>query len=140
MNGLALLQAMRDGKIPAPSISETMSMQPAVIQSGYVEFKVKADHRHLNPLGGVHGGFAATVLDTVTGCAIHTLLEARVGYGTIDLNVKMCRPIPRDQQLKATGQSINLSKNLGIAEGRILDEEGRLYAHATATCMIIRPE
>lgn len=52
----------------------------------------------------------------------------------------MCRPIPRDQQLKATGQSINLSKNLGIAEGRILDEEGRLYAHATATCMIIRPE
>lgn len=66
MNGLALLQAMRDGKIPAPSISETMSMQPAVIQSGYVEFKVKADHRHLNPLGGVHGGFAATVLDTVT--------------------------------------------------------------------------
>ncbi|MCO8091741.1 MULTISPECIES: PaaI family thioesterase [Acinetobacter] len=140
MNGLALLQAMRDGKIPAPSISETMSMQPAVIQSGYVEFKVKADHRHLNPLGGVHGGFAATVLDTVTGCAIHTLLEAGVGYGTIDLNVKMCRPIPRDQQLKATGQSINLSKNLGIAEGRILDEEGRLYAHATATCMIIRPE
>ena len=65
MSGLALLEAMRDEKIPAPSISETMSMQPAVIKSGHVEFKVKADHRHLNPLGGVHGGFAATVLDTV---------------------------------------------------------------------------
>lgn len=96
MSGLALLEAMRDEKIPAPSISETMSMQPAVIESGRVEFKVKADHRHLNPLGGVHGGFAATVLDTVTGCAIHTLLEAGVGYGTIDLNVKMCRPIPQN--------------------------------------------
>src|SRR5690606_10583243 len=125
MNGLALLQAMRDGKIPAPSISETMSMQPAVIQSGYVEFKVKADHRHLNPLGGVHGGFAATVLDTVTGCAIHTLLEARVGYGTIDLNVKMCRPIPRDQQLKATGQSINHSIIQGIDGVQIRVGAGR---------------
>ncbi|WP_216935363.1 MULTISPECIES: PaaI family thioesterase [unclassified Acinetobacter] len=140
MSGLALLQAMRNGEIPAASISETMSMQPTVIESGHVEFKVKADHRHLNPLGGVHGGFAATVLDTVTGCAIHTLLEAGVSYGTIDLNIKMCRPIPRDQQLKAIGKSINLSKNLGISEGQILDEEGRLYAHATATCMIIRTE
>lgn len=140
MNGLALLKAMRDGEISAPSISETMSMQPAIIQSGYIEFKVKADHRHLNPLGGVHGGFAATVLDTVTGCAIHTLLEAGVGYGTIDLNVKMCRPIPQNQPLKAVGKSINLSRNLGISEGQILDEEGRLYAHATATCMIIRTE
>ncbi|MCO8060643.1 uncharacterized protein (TIGR00369 family) [Acinetobacter lwoffii] len=140
MSGLALLEAMRDEKIPAPSISETMSMQPAVIESGHVEFKVKADHRHLNPLGGVHGGFAATVLDTVTGCAIHTLLEAGVGYGTIDLNVKMCRPIPQNEPLKAVGKSINLSKNLGISEGQILDEEGRLYAHATATCMIIRTE
>ncbi len=118
MSGLALLEAMRDGKILAPSISETMSMQPAVIESGHVEFKVKADHRHLNPLGGVHGGFAATVLDTVTGCAIHTLLEAGVGYGTIDLNVKMCRPIPQNQPLKAVGKSINLSRNLGILKVR----------------------
>ncbi|EPJ4856766.1 PaaI family thioesterase, partial [Acinetobacter baumannii] len=90
-------------------------------------------------LGGVHGGFAATVLDSVTGCAVHTMLPAGVGYGTIDLNVKMCRPLPQNQVLIATGKVINLSKNLGISEGKITDEEGKLYAYATATCMIIRP-
>ncbi|EPG6727642.1 PaaI family thioesterase, partial [Acinetobacter baumannii] len=89
--------------------------------------------------GGVHGGFAATVLDSVTGCAVHTMLPAGVGYGTIDLNVKMCRPLPQNQVLIATGKVINLSKNLGISEGKITDEEGKLYAYATATCMIIRP-
>ena len=67
------------------------------------------------------------------------MLEAGVGYGTIDLNIKMCRPIPRDKELLAIGSVINISKNLGISEGKILDEDGKLYAHATATCMIIRP-
>ena len=136
MNGLEFLTAMCAGQIPPASISETIPMQPVEVAEGYIKFEVQADQRHLNPLGGVHGGFAATVLDTVTGCAIHTLLEAGVGYGTIDLNVKMCRPIPHNQELKAIGKSINLSKNLGISEGQILDDEGRIYAHATATCMI----
>lgn len=88
MTGLQLLQAMCAGKIPPASISETIPMQPYEVAEGTIRFKVKADHRHLNPLGGVHGGFAATVLDSVTGCAVHTMLEAGVGYGTIDLNIK----------------------------------------------------
>ncbi|MFH7764932.1 PaaI family thioesterase [Acinetobacter sp. BSP-28] len=138
MTGLQLLQAMCEGKIPPASISETMSMQPYEVAEGTIHFKVKADSRHLNPLGGVHGGFAATVLDSVTGCAVHSMLEAGVGYGTIDLNIKMCRPIPKDQQLLAIGKVINISKNLGISEGKIVDEDGKLYAHATATCMLIR--
>ncbi|MFE1635838.1 PaaI family thioesterase, partial [Acinetobacter baumannii] len=70
---------------------------------------------------------------------VHTMLPAGVGYGTIDLNVKMRRPLPQNQVLIATGKVINLSKNLGISEGKITDEEGKLYAYATATCMIIRP-
>lgn len=139
MTGLKFLQAMIDGHIPAASISKTIPMQPTEISEGSVTFKAQADHNHLNPLGGVHGGFAATVLDSVTGCAVHTMLPAGVGYGTIDLNVKMCRPIPPNQALIATGKVINLSKNLGISEGKIIDEEGKLYAYATATCMIIRP-
>jgi len=94
MTGLQLLQAMCAGKIPAASISETIPMQPYEVSEGTIHFKAKADSRHLNPLGGVHGGFAATVLDSVTGCAVHSMLEAGVGYGTIDLNIKMCRPIP----------------------------------------------
>ncbi|MGX5700528.1 PaaI family thioesterase [Acinetobacter kookii] len=138
MTGLQLLQAMCDGRIPAPSMSETIPMQPYEVSEGTICFKVKANHHHLNPLGGVHGGFAATVLDSVTGCAVHSMLEAGAGYGTIDLNIKMCRPIPQDQQLLAIGKVINISKNLGISEGEIVDENGKLYAHATATCMIIR--
>ncbi|MBJ9935202.1 MULTISPECIES: PaaI family thioesterase [Acinetobacter] len=139
MTGLEFLQAMIEGHIPPASISKTIPMQPTEISEGSVTFKAQADQNHLNPLGGVHGGFAATVLDSVTGCAVHTMLPAGVGYGTIDLNVKMCRPIPQNQALIATGKVINLSKNLGISEGKIIDEEGKLYAYATATCMIIRP-
>jgi uncharacterized protein (TIGR00369 family) len=139
MTGLQLLQAMADGKIPPASISETIPMRPTIIEQGQITFEVMADQRHLNPLGGVHGGFAATVLDTVTGCAIHTLLEAGIGYGTIDLNIKMCRPIPQNQALTAIGKVINISKNLAISEGKIVDTQGKLYAHATCTCMINRP-
>lgn len=138
MTGLELLQAMKDGKIPKASISDTILMDLSELSHGEVHFQVKADHRHLNPLGGVHGGFSATVLDTVTGCAIHTMLDAGVGYGTIDLNIKMCRPIPQNKTLFATGKVINISKNLAISEGNIVDENGKIYAHATATCMIIQ--
>ena len=139
MTGLQLMQAMCAGKIPPASISETIPMRPFEVSEGSIHFKVQADSRHLNPLGGVHGGFAATVLDSVTGCAVHTLLEAGIGYGTIDLNIKMCRPIPKNKELLAVGTVLNMSKNLGISEGQITDEDGKLYAHATATCMIIRP-
>ena len=80
----------------------------------------------------------ATYFFTVDG-NIKPYVEAGVGYGTIDLNVKMCRPVPKDKELLAIGSVINLSKNLAISEGKLLDEAGKLYAHATATCMIIRP-
>lgn len=138
MSGLQIMQGMCDGSIPMPSMSKTIPMLAGQVEAGIVEFTVKADERHLNPLGGVHGGFAATVLDSVTGCAVFSMLEAGIGYGTIDLNVKMCRPVPLNTELKATAKIINISKNLGIAEGQLIDDQGRLYAHATATCMIIR--
>ena len=78
MTGLELMQAMLDGAIPAPSISSTIPMQGVSVESGKVVFQARADERHLNPLGAVHGGFAATVMDTVTGCAVHTLLGGRI--------------------------------------------------------------
>ncbi|GAA5556514.1 hypothetical protein Asch01_01217 [Acinetobacter schindleri] len=138
LSGLQIMQEMCNGNLPMPSMATTIPMKPTLIESGQVTFEVQADQHHLNPLGGVHGGFAATVLDTVTGCAIHTVLEAGAGYGTIDLNIKMCRPIPQNRPLTAIGQIINTSKNLAISEGKIIDEDGKLYAHATATCMIFR--
>jgi uncharacterized protein (TIGR00369 family) len=139
MTGLELLTAMCLGKLPRASISTTIPMQLFAVTEGVVRFKVQADERHLNPLGGVHGGFAATVLDSATGCAIHTMLGAGVGYGTIDLNVKMCRPIPKNTELLATGTVLNMSKNLGISEAKIVDQDGKIYAYATATCMLIHP-
>jgi uncharacterized protein (TIGR00369 family) len=138
MTGLELMQAMLAGTIPPPSISSTIPMQGVAVESGKVVFKARADERHLNPLGAVHGGFAATVMDTVTGCAVHTLLGAGEGYGTIDLNVKMMRPVPRDVDLVAEGNVINISRSLAVSEGTLKDADGKLYAHATATCMLMR--
>ena len=119
-------------------MAATIPMSASEVELGYVTFIVKADDRHLNPMGSVHGGFAATVLDSVTGCAVFSMLEAGLSYTTIDLNVKMCRPVPLNTKLKAVAKTINISKSLGIAEGQLIDNEGKLYAHATATCMIIR--
>ena len=138
MTGLELMQAMLAGKLPPPSIASTIPMRGMAVESGKVVFKARADERHLNPLGGVHGGFAATVMDTVTGCAVHTLLAAGEGYGTIDLNVKMVRPVPRNVDLVAEGNVINISRSLAVSEGTLKDAEGKLYAHATATCMLMR--
>jgi len=123
---------------PKLGISSVIPMKIQKVEMGRVTFSARADKRHTNPMGGVHGGFAATVLDSVTGCAVHTMLDAGVGYGTIDLNVKMLRPIPMDKTLIAEGKVLNMSKRLGVSEGVIKDEAGKIYALATATCMILK--
>jgi uncharacterized protein (TIGR00369 family) len=126
------------GELPRASITTTIPMTFVKIEEGRVLFHAIANDSHLNPMGGVHGGFAATVLDSVTGCAVHTLLNAGVGYGTIDLNVKMIRTVPKNEKLIAEGKIINLSKSLGISEGTLKSQDGKLLATATATCMIIK--
>lgn len=138
MTGLEILQAMAIGELPPASITNTIPMSIIKAEEEKVVFHAIADDSHLNPLGGVHGGFAATVLDSVTGCAVHTLLGAGVGYGTIDLNIKMIRPVPKKEELIAEGKVINISKSLGISEGTLRTQDGRLLATATATCMIIK--
>ena len=138
-SGLEFLNHIKDGTLPYSPMAQTIPMKVIEVEKGKVAYLVTPDERHLNTLGGVHGGFYATVIDTITGGAIHTMLEAGINFGTIDLNVKMCRPVPKDKELLAIGSVINLSKNLAISEGKLVDEDGKLYAHATATCMIIRP-
>lgn len=140
LSGLELMQAMVAGTLPIASIANVIPMRGVTAEHGRIVFEAQADERHLNPLGGVHGGFAATVLDSVTGCAVHTVLEAGVGYGTVDLNVKMLKAVPRDVPLIAEGKVIFVSRSLGIAEGTLKDADGNLYAHATATCLIFRNE
>ena len=138
MTGLEVLQAMALGELPRASITTTIPMTFVKIEEGRVLFHAIANDSPLNPMGGVHGGFAATVLDSVTGCAVHTLLNAGVGYGTIDLNVKMIRTVPKNEKLIAEGKIINLSKSLGISEGTLKSQDAKLLATATATCMIIK--
>jgi len=138
MTGLEIMQALIAGHIPAPSIAKTIPMQPELVELNRVVFRATANHNHTNPMGGVHGGFAATVLDTVTGCATHTALAAGESYGTIELGVKMCKPLPFNVPLHAEGRVINKSRSLVISEGEIRDDAGVLYAYGTATCMILR--
>jgi len=138
LSGLELMQAMVAGQLPMPPIAHVIPMTGVAAEHGRVVFEAQADERHLNPLGGVHGGFAATVLDSVTACAVHTVLDAGVGYATVDLNVKMVKAVPRGVPLIAEGRVIAVSRSLGISEGTLKDADGTLYAHATATCLIIR--
>lgn len=140
MSGLEIMQAMVAGKIPDASIAQIIPMKGILAEHGRIQLEAMADERHLNPLGGVHGGFAATVMDSVTGCALHTVLDAGVSYGTVDLNVKMLKPVPKHVPLIAEGKVINVSRSIGVAEATLKDADGNLYAHATATCMILRPE
>ena len=121
LSGLQIMQEMCNDNLPIPSMATTIPMSASEVKLGHVTFLVKADERHLNPMGNVHGGFAATVLDSVTDCAVFSMLEAGLSYTTIDLNVKMCRPIPLNTELKAVAKTINISKNLGIAEAQLWD-------------------
>ncbi len=138
LSGLELLLASARGDIPRASIAATMGIEGMEVEKGHVVIHARADERHLNPLGGVHGGFAATVLDSVTGCAVHSMLEAGVGYGTVDLGVKMLRPVPANVDLVAEARVTHISRSLGVAEGTLRDTEGHLLASASASCFIRR--
>ncbi|CAH0991568.1 hypothetical protein SIN8267_01677 [Sinobacterium norvegicum] len=138
MSGLEVIQAVIRGELPPPSITNAIPMIMAEAEAGRVIFLATANENHLNPMGGVHGGFAATVLDSVTGCAVHTMMEPMVSYSTIDLNIKMMRPLPQHEEMIAEGRIVNLSKSLGVAEGTLKNKAGKLLATATATCLIKR--
>lgn len=139
LSGLELLQATAAGTLPRASIAETMGLKEMEVAKGRVILHARADRRHLNPMGGVHGGFAATVLDSVTGCAVHSMLDPGFSYATVDLGVKMLRPVPVDEDLVAEALVTHMSRSIGTAEGTLRDQSGRLLASASATCFIRPP-
>ncbi|WP_197338782.1 PaaI family thioesterase [Ralstonia solanacearum] len=139
MTGLELLRAVVAGQLSPSAMAETVPMTFVDVDFGRVKITTRADDRHINPMGGVHGGFAATVLDSVTGCAVHSTLEAGIGYGTIDLQVKMLRPAPRNQDLVAEGSTVHVSRNIATSEGTLKSADGKLLATATATCFLKKP-
>ncbi|MBT7697433.1 MAG: PaaI family thioesterase [Desulfobacterales bacterium] len=140
LSGLEMVRQHQQGFKTKPTMLETIPMRMTDFEYGSIKFKAFADENHLNSMGGVHGGFAATVLDTVSGGAVQTVLKAGETYTTIDLSVKMLKPVPLNTKLIASGKVIKRSRHLGISESDLKDKQGCIYAHATATCMIMSLE
>ena len=136
--GLDLLLAMLAGELPMPSIVDTMPMKILAVRKGYIKFSGTPDERHLNPAGTVHGGFYATLLDSVLGNAIFSELEEDVGYSTVDLNVKMLGSIQIGQEVYAEARVVKVSRQIGVAEATIQDADGKILGHGTTTCLIHR--
>ena len=139
LSGLEFLEALARGELPPPPIMETLGFGGFEVGPGWARFDLTPGERHYNPIGSVHGGVAATLLDSALGCAVHSALEAGVGYTTVDLRVTFVRPLTATTgPVRCEGRVIHVGSRIGTAEGRIPDAEGRLYAHGSATCLIVR--
>ena len=138
MSGLEFLSAIVDGRLPAPPITQTLGFTLAEVSQGFALFTMTPAFKHYNPIGVVHGGVAATLLDSCMSCAIQTHLAAGVGYTTLEFKVNLVRPITdRTGPIRAEGRSLHVGRRSGTAEGRIIDAGGTLLAHATTTCLIL---
>jgi uncharacterized protein (TIGR00369 family) len=140
MSGLDYLNAILRGEMPNGPIAYTLNFWPVEFAHGRAVFEGKPQRFTYNPLGSVHGGWAATVLDSALGCAVHTTLPAGKGYTTVDLSVSLVRAITeRVKRLRCEATIVHAGGSVATAQGRITDEAGTLYAHGTATCLILTP-
>jgi uncharacterized protein (TIGR00369 family) len=140
LSGLEYLQRIVAGELPRPPISELMNFGLTELSEGRAVFTVEPAEYHYNPIGVVHGGLAATLLDSAMGCAIHSTLPAGVGYTTLEVKVNYIRPMSVETGIvRCEAKVIHVGGRTATAEGRVLDESGKLYAHATTTCIIFRP-
>jgi len=138
MSGREMLQAMIEGKIPAPPIAQTLNFWLVEVGEGHCVFEADTGPHLLNPLGGVHGGWALTLIDSAAGCAAHTLLPTGVGYTTVETKANFTRPIKHDTgRVRAEGRVVGRGRQIMSAEGRLLDSTGRILAHGTSTLMVL---
>ncbi|WP_067473997.1 PaaI family thioesterase [Nocardia amamiensis] len=141
LSGLELLRVGMTRADRPPFIGDLLGMEVDELEHGKVVFALRTRPDFANPLGSTHGGICATLLDSVMGCAVHSTLEAGVGYSTLELKINYIRSVPTDgQRLTATGTTIHVGRSTATAEGRVVDEKGRLVAHATTTCVIFRSD
>lgn len=139
LSGLELLRNMGGTGDGMPPIARLLGMQLEDIEFGTVSFSVVTRPEFANPLGTLHGGICATLLDSVLGCAVHSTLEPGIGYGTIELKVNYVRTVPVDgERLVATGTVLHPGRRVATAEGKVVDSQGRLVAHGTTTVMVYR--
>lgn len=135
--GLELLQRIVDGLYPAPPIAFQLNFALAEVSEGRAVFRGVPNERHLNPMGGVHGGWAATILDSALACSVQTLLEKGEAYTTAEFKVNLTRPItPRTGEVVAEGKVIHKGRTLAVSEATLKDANGKLLAFGTETCSI----
>jgi uncharacterized protein (TIGR00369 family) len=138
MTGLDYLSKVLRGEVPGAPIASTLNFTLAEVAHGRAVFEGEPARFLYNPLGSVHGGWAATILDSAMGCAVHTTLPAGKGYTTVDLSVTLVRAITdRVPRVRCEANVLHAGGSVITAEGRIVDDAGTLYAHATTTCLVL---
>jgi uncharacterized protein (TIGR00369 family) len=142
LSGLDHLHAIRDGRVPAAPMATLMGFELAEVEEGRAVFAVTPEEFHYNPIGVVHGGLAATMIDSATGCAVQSTLEPGVLYTSLEVSVNFARAITRDTgRVLCEGNVIHRGRTIATAEARVVAEAtGKLHAHGTATCLIMSPD
>jgi uncharacterized protein (TIGR00369 family) len=139
MSGIDFLRAIRDGRLPPPPIAELLGFRLVEVEPGHAVFEVLPGEQHYNPIGVVHGGLAMTLLDSAMGCSVQTHMPAGGGYTTLEAKTNLTRSVTSQTgRLRAIGKVLHLGSRVATAEGRLVDAAGKLYAHATTTCMVLR--
>ncbi|MGE0460507.1 MAG: PaaI family thioesterase [Vicinamibacterales bacterium] len=139
LSGLERMRQVIAGALPHPPIARMMDIRMVEASEGRVVFEATPSEFHYNPIGVVHGGFAATMLDSAMGCAVHTKLPARVGYTTLELKLNFVRAVTlATGPVHAIGTVLHAGRTTALAEGRLESADGTLLAHATTTCLILR--
>jgi len=137
MSGLEFVQALGSGALPLNTMAQTLGYDVVDVESGRVVIAITPTGGHLNPWGTVHGGLAATILDTCMGLAIQSMLDKGIGSTTLEFKVSLVRAITEDTgEIRAEGKVLNCGRRIGTADGRVTDAKGRLLAHGTTTCLI----
>ena len=141
LDGLAVLEKIVRGDIPAPSICRQLTFRLVEVSKGFAAFEGDTgDHLH-NPFGTVHGGWALTLIDSATGCAAHSLLEAGVGYTTVETKGNCSKPIlPDTGRVRCEAKVVSAGRRIMTCDSRVLDAKGTLLAHGTSTLMVLRPK
>jgi uncharacterized protein (TIGR00369 family) len=135
---MQVFEAMLAGEIPIPPISGTLDFLLVEVEPGRVQFQGKPQFAHYNPLGSVHGGWIATLLDSALACAIHTLLPVGKSYTTLELKVNYVKALTdRVPLVRAIGEIIYSGGKIGTSQGRLIGPDGTLFAHATTTCIVL---
>jgi uncharacterized protein (TIGR00369 family) len=139
LSGLEYVRRIAAGRIPPPPIAVTLNMSIVSVEPGRAVFAGEPGEEHYNPIGVVHGGYAATLLDSALGCAVHSTLAAGEAYTTLTLETKFARAITRDNaRVRASAEVVHRGRRQATAEGRLTDvATGKLLAHATSTCMVM---